>query len=77
MCFHLILNAQVNVTAMGTRVAPTYANIFMSDFEQKFVYTYRLQPEVWLRYIDDVFMLWLHGATELEKFLEYLNSVSD
>ena len=27
-------------TAMGTRVAPTYANIFMSDFEERHVYTY-------------------------------------
>ena len=31
---------QVSGTAMGTRVAPTYANIFMADFEDKYVYTY-------------------------------------
>ena len=68
---------QVNGTAMGTRVAPTYANIFMSEFETKHVYTYHKQPELWVRYIDDVFMLWLFGQTELEKFLEHLNSAQE
>ena len=33
---------QVGGTAMGTRVAPTLANMFMGDFERKHVYTYRL-----------------------------------
>lgn len=31
---------QVGGTAMGTRVAPTYANIFMDKFEMDHVYTY-------------------------------------
>ena len=30
---------QVNGTAMGTRVAPTYANLFMAHFEETYVYT--------------------------------------
>ena len=65
---------QINGTAMGTRVAPTYANLFMSDFEDKYVYTYHKPPYIWLRYIDDVFMVWLHGLTELLKFIDHLNS---
>ena len=68
---------QTNGTAMGTRVAPTYANIFMSHFEQQHVYTYRLQPDVWLRYIDDIFMKWSHGLDELLQFVEHLNSAND
>ena len=31
---------QTGGTAMGTRVAPTLANLFMGYFEEKFVYTY-------------------------------------
>ena len=62
-------------TAMGTRVAPTYANIFMSDFEDRFVYTYHKQPRLWLRFIDDIFFIWEHGELELQNFLDYLNGV--
>ena len=53
-------------TAMGTRVAPTYANISMSEFENKFVYTYPKKT---------IFFIWEHGEEELHKFLEYLNGV--
>ena len=45
---------QVGGTAMGTKVAPSLANIFMADFEEKFVYTYHKQPVFWKRFIDDV-----------------------
>ena len=62
---------------MGTKLAPSYANIFMSDFEDRHVYTYDLQPKVWLRYIDDIFCLWQHGRTELDKFITHLNGVHD
>ena len=62
-------------TAMGTRVAPTYANIFMSDFEDRFVYSYPKQPMFWGRFIDDIFLIWEHGQEELEIFLRHLNTV--
>ena len=65
---------QVNGTAMGTRVAPTYANLYMAAFEDKHVYSYHLQPLLWLRYIDDCFMLWQHGIDELNKFIDFLNT---
>ena len=56
---------QISGTAMGTRVAPTYANLFMADLEEQFVYTYKLQPLIWLRFIDDIFFIWPHGQEEL------------
>ena len=40
---------QVGGTAMGTRLAPSYANIFMSNFKEKHVYSNQLQPKVWYR----------------------------
>ena len=60
---------------MGTKVAPSYANIFMSDFEEKYVYSYQLQPKVWYRYIDNIFCIWQHGLEELKGFLMHINSV--
>jgi hypothetical protein len=64
---------QIGGTAMGTRVAPSFANLFMADFEDKHVYTYPLQPSIWMRYIDDIFLIWPHGEQELNNFLHHLN----
>lgn len=68
---------QVGGTAMGTRVAPTFANIFMAHFERQHVYSYPLQPSMWLRFIDDIFMLWDHGQHELSSFIDHLNQAHD
>ena len=65
---------QVGGTAMGTRVAPSLANIFMADFEDKHVYTYPTQPHTWLRYIDDIFLIWTEGEESLKGFIQYLNN---
>ena len=63
---------QVGGTAMGTRVAPSYANIFMSDFEEKHIYSYELQTRAWYCYI---FCIWQYGEDELKRFTNHLNSV--
>ena len=65
---------QVGGTAIGTKAAPSFAIIYMGSFEDEYVYTYHLQPLLFVRYIDDIFMLWQHGIDELEIFHEYLNS---
>ena len=68
---------QIGGTAMGTRVAPTFANLFMGYFEEKHVYTYKVQPTLWVRFIDDIFLVWPHGMEELKSFITYLNLVHD
>ena len=44
---------QVGGTAMATTVVPSLANIFMSEFEEKFVYTFKYQPLCFKGYIND------------------------
>ena len=66
---------QVSGTAMGTKLAPSYANLFMAKFEDKHVYTYPLQPLLWKRFIDDIFLIWPHGKKSLLDFIEHLNTV--
>ena len=61
-------------TAMGTRMAPNYANLFMGDLEEEILDSYPLKPLVWYRYIDDIFFIWTHGREELDKFLQHANN---
>ena len=58
---------------MGTRVAPTYANIFMNDFEENWVYTYKHKPIMWFRFIDDVISIFRGTEEEVIEFILYLN----
>ena len=42
-------------TAVGTKVAPPYAFIFMAQIENNFLRTQNHQPIVWFKYINDIF----------------------
>ena len=65
---------QVGGTAMGTRVAPSYANIFTSNLEEKLLRRAPHQPALYLRYIDDIFIIFTGSELELTEFIEYMNS---
>ena len=54
-------------------VAPSYANLFMDDLERKIISASTLKPYMWLRFIDDVFMIWTHGEERLREFLDFIN----
>ena len=68
------LYEQIQGTAMGTKMVPNYAIIFMHYLETNFLANYPKQPKIWLRFIDDIFMIWTEGKLELNKFLPVLNS---
>ena len=60
---------------MGTICSPVYANIFMAQFEKQHIYSYIKNKSIlYLRYIDDVFMVWTGTKQKLLIFLEKLNS---
>ena len=63
-------------TAIGKKFAPSYAILFVGDFEERALENYHLKPWVWWRYIDDIFLVWEHGEEKLLEFIEYLNSIS-
>ena len=68
---------QKSGTAIGTKFAPPYACIFMDEIENSFLNGEDQKPFMWLRYIDDIFMVWTHGREALEKFLDRLNNFHD
>ena len=59
---------------MGTICAQPYVNIFMAYFEEKFIYPLiRNATTLYLRYIDDIILIWTKSENELLTFFEKLN----
>ena len=50
-------------TAMSTRMAPAYTNLFRGDLEEKLLAEFPLKPYLWWRYIDDILMVGLMEKT--------------
>ena len=85
-CLKLVLNGNIFTfneelyiqkigTAMGTRLAPTYACLFMGSLEEEFLQEkwFGVQPKMFKRYIDDLFFLWDGSIEDLELFIFELN----
>ena len=60
--------------AMGKRFAPAYANIFMAEWEAGALAKCPLQPLVYKRFLDDIFIIWTHGKAEFKLFFEILQN---
>ena len=67
---------QTHGTAMGSPMAPSYANLFMGELEQHMLQNAPggLIPLEWIRFIDDIFAIWPHGTDRLVEFLTYINT---
>lgn len=64
---------QIRGTAMGTRMAPNYANVFMGKLEEDFLRNRNTTPAILKRYIDDIFIVWTNTRSSLLSFLNDLN----
>ena len=57
--------------AMSTKCAPGYVNIFMSLFEEKFIFPLLTNlSDFYLRFIDDIFRIWNGTKTESDNFFK-------
>ena len=67
---------QTNGASMGTKCAPNYANLFMAHFEEMYIYP-RIKGKalLYLRYIDDIFLIWKGSKQELENFIAEINAI--
>ena len=66
---------QIHGTAMGTKMAPSYADLFLGYLEANALENAPFKPHTWLRYIDDIFMIWTEGLDNLKIFIDYLNNI--
>ena len=54
---------------------PPYTILFVDRLERQ-ILSRELKPYIWLRFIDDMFIVWLHGDEELDNFLCWTTSMT-
>ena len=64
---------QTHGTAMDTKMAVAFANIFMSEVETEILKASDIKPIQWKRYIDDVFSLWGCERDKIQLFIKEAN----
>ncbi|KAG5895901.1 hypothetical protein JTB14_000513 [Gonioctena quinquepunctata] len=62
---------------MGSSLSPIIANIYMEWFEELAIREAEYKPKLWLRYVDDTFILWNHGDEHLQDFFSGINRIRD
>ena len=66
---------QTTGIAMGSRIAPPLAIVFMNAVESLILASEEtLQPALYMRYIDDVIGIWTHGSDALDAFFKFINN---
>ena len=73
--FQDLFYEQKDGAAMGSPLSPVVTNLYMEACENRALQLAPLQPRMWVRYVDDTFVLWPHGKEELESFHNLLNSI--
>ena len=61
--FDMKFYLQIQGTAMGTKMAPAYANLFTGRLEAQLINQAPESIHTWKRFIDDIFIIWT-GTTE-------------
>ena len=72
--FNLKDYLQTHGTAMGTKMAVAFANIFMAKIEKEILRQSSIKPIFWKRFIDDVISVWDTSRNEIEEFLLQANN---
>lgn len=65
---------QTKGTAMGKKFAPAYANIFMAIWEEQAIAKCKKKPAYYLRFLDDIWGIWIGSKQEFQEFVDVLNS---
>ncbi|XP_074042449.1 uncharacterized protein [Leptinotarsa decemlineata] len=56
---------------MGNPLSTVIAKYFMEGFEEKAIDTFELKPTLWLRYMDDIFVILSQSRDALNLFVDH------
>ena len=71
------LYLQKQGTAMGTKMAPSYANLFMGKIEKQLQNLGKPHIHTWKRFIDDIFVIWTGSKEDFHTYMEQINQIHD
>ena len=74
--FEFVCFLQNSGSAIGTKMAPVYANFVISIIERKLLTGSYSKPFVWLRYMDDIYAIWTSGKEKFNDFVLHMNSIN-
>ena len=64
---------QTDGAAMGSPLSPVIANLYLESLEETAIRSVPFKPKLWVRYVDDTFVIWSHGPDRLRSFHQHLN----
>ncbi len=59
---------------MGTKMAPPYANVYMSKIEKELLTDFEIFILLWKRFIDDILFIWSGTLETLKEFITLANT---
>ena len=65
---------QIHSTAIDTKMAVAFENIFMANLETPILSKSIIKPMIWKRHNDDIFWLWDVSKPDIDKFITQANS---
>ena len=75
LCFRKKFYRQIFGVAMGSPISVIVANLVMESIENKMLKDFASPPRIWLRYIDDTFVVL--KKTEVVSFYEFINNIEE
>ncbi len=72
--WHGVLYKQRKGLPMGSRLSPILANIFMEEIENTVFRTLIIKPIIYLRYVDDIFIIYNQNELDLQDLLRVFNA---
>jgi hypothetical protein len=65
---------QVRGVAIGSPLSPVICNLFLEELESRAMNSFDPKPSVFLRYVNDIFLLWSESTRPIKEFHQHLNN---